>query len=190
MKRWMKRLGVVLSVLVAAWFAFSLYYFMPRATKVTISGTDVKRVERKNPQPGQGPTRDVRYVYATAVDTGKALAFRNEDNGWYFKWDSGDIAAQAMSLAQSETASKADKGPNTVVLVKYYGVRFPFVSAYPNILSLRQVPANYVYIPVVPIIILLVLLILFVWGGIKLRKLFRAAGRKARELAGRGGEPA
>ena len=190
MKLWMRRIGVAMAVLVAAAVAWSLFYFMPRATKVTISGTDVKRVERRNPQPGEDTTRDVRFVYATEVGTGKALAFRNEDNGWYFKWDSGDIAAKAMSLAQSETASKADRAGGTIVLVKYYGVRVPFVSAYPNIISLKRVPADYVYIPVIPILILIGLLILFLWGGIKIRKLLRSPGKKAREITGRGGEPA
>jgi len=186
MKKWMKNLGVVLAVLIAVLFASSLYYYMPRATKVTISGTDVKRMDRKGAKPGQDQTRDVRFVYATEVDEGKALAFRNEDNGWYFKWDSGDIAAEAMSMAQAETADMTgDK--KDVVLVKYYGARVPMLDLYPNIVSLKKVPKDYVYIPVFNIIFLIVLLALFIWGGIKLRKLFRVAGAKAKEITGRGG---
>jgi len=186
MKSWMKKLGVVLAVLAAVLFASALYYYMPRATKVTITGSDVKRMDRKGANPGQDKTRDVRFVYATEVDGGKALAFRNEDNGWYFKWDSGDVAAEAMSMAQAETAEIADDVKD-VVLVKYYGARFPMLHLYPNILSLKRVASDYVYIPVFNIIFLIVLLALFIWGGIKLRKLFRAAGEKAKEITGRGG---
>lgn len=184
----MKKLGVVLAVLIAVLFASSLYYYMPRATMVTISGTDVKRIDRKSAKPGQDRTRDVRFVYATEVDGAKPLAFRNEDNAWYFKWDSGDIAAEAMSMAQAETADAADD-ERDVVLVKYYGARVTVFDLYPNIISLKKVAADYVYIPVFNIIFLIVLLFLFVWGGVKLRKMFHAAGEKARKITGRGGDP-
>jgi hypothetical protein len=185
MKKWMRNLGVTLAVLIAALFASTLYYYMPRAAKVTITGTEVKRMDRKGAQPGQDHTRDVRFVYATDLSDGKALAFRNEDNGWYFKWDSGDIAAEAMSMAQTETADVAD-GEKQVVLAKYYGARVSMFDIYPNLLSLKKVAADYVYIPVFNIIFLIVLLALFVWGGIKVRKLFHAAGAKAKEITGRG----
>lgn len=187
MKKWMKNLGVALAVSIAVLFASSLYYYMPSTTKVTISGTEVKRMDRKGAEPGQDQTRDVRFVYATELDGGKALAFRNEDNGWYFKWDSGDVAAEAMSLAQSGAANLADDAKNTAVLVKYYGARFPMLDLYPNILSLKKVPADYVYVPIFNIIFLIVLLALFIWSGIKVRKLLHAAGEKAKEITGRGG---
>jgi len=185
MKKWMKRLSVALALVFTVLFAASLYYFMPRATKVTISGTDVKRMDRKGAEPGQDRTRDVRFVYATEVEGGKALALRNEDNGWYFKWDSGDIAAQAMSLAQGESAEPSE-GEKGVVLVKYYGVRIPVLDLYPNILSMEKVANDYVHIPYGNIIFLVVLLALFIWGGVKLRRFLRAAGAKAKEITGRG----
>ncbi len=185
MKKWMKKLSVTLALLFTVVFAASLYYYMPRAAKVTLSGTDVKRVDRKGTQPGQDRTRDVRFVYATEVDTGKALALRNEDNAWYFKWDSGDIAAQAMSLAQGETTEGAE-GEKDVVLLKYYGVRVPMLDLFPNVLSLKTVPGDYVYIPYGNIVFLIVFLALFIWGGVKLRKFLHAAGTKAKEITGRG----
>ncbi|MEM7135320.1 MAG: DUF1523 family protein [Myxococcota bacterium] len=183
MKKLMKNLGVVLAVVVALLFAGTLFYYMPRADKVTITGTDVKRQDKKGAQAGQ--TRDVRFIYANNVSDGKARAFRNEDNGWYFKWDSGDIAAEATGMVQAETADLA-QDKKQVVLVKYYGLRIPLLSLYPNVLSLKAVAPDYVYIPVFNIIFLVVLLALFLWGGIKVRKFFRAAGDKAREITGRG----
>ena len=181
----MKKLGVALAILFAASFAGALYYYMPRATKVVITGTDVKRMDAKGAKAGQ--TRDVRFVYAKDVSDGKARVFRNEDNGWYFKWDSGDIAAEAMSMAQTETADMLD-GKNDVVLAKYYGVRFPMLDLFPNILSLKKVPSSYTYVPIFNIVFLVVLLAVFIWGGIKVRRLLRLARDRARKLAGRGAE--
>ncbi len=187
MKKWMRKLGVALALVFTVLFASSLYYFMPRATKVTISGTDVKRMDRKGAEPGQPQTRDVRFVYATELEGGKALALRNEDNGWYFKWDSGDIAAQAMSFGQGEAGDTAEGAATekAIVLVKYYGIRVPVLDLYPNILSLEKVPEDYVYVPYGNIVFLLALLGLFIWGGVKLRKFLRAAGAKAKEITGR-----
>lgn len=186
MKRFMRRLGVSLAVLVALLFAGTLLYFMPRASKVTITGTDVKREDKKGAQAGV--TRDVRFIYANNISDGKARAFRNEDNPWYFKWDSGDIAAQATGMVQAETADLADR-EKQVVLVKYYGLRIPILSLYPNVLSLKVVPPDYVHFPIFNIIFLIVLLAVFIWGGVKVRRLFRAARAKAREITGRGNSP-
>ena len=92
-----------------------------------------------------------------------------------------------MSLTQSGTANLADDAKNTAVLVKYYGARFPMLDLYPNILSLKKVPADYVYVPIFNIIFLIVLLALFIWSGIKVRKFLHVAGEKAKEITGRGG---
>lgn len=186
MKKFMRRLGVSLAVLIALLFAGTLFYFMPRASKVTITGTDVKREDKTGAKAGV--TRDVRFIYANNVSDGKARAFRNEDNPWYFKWDSGDIAAQATGMVQQETADLA-QDEKQVVLVKYYGLRIPLLSLYPNVLSLKDVAPDYVYIPIFNIIFLIVLLVVFIWGGIKVRKIFRAAGDKAREITGRSAAP-
>jgi len=182
----MRNLGVALAILIALLFGGTLYYFMPRTAMVTITGTEVKRIEKKEGQQG---TRDVYFIYATNVKTGKARAFRNEDNGWYLKWDSGDIAAQATSLAQAETAEMAQGKARDVVLVKYYGARLPFFSLFPNVLSLEKVPPDYVHIPIFNILFLIVLLFVFIWLGAKLRKLFRAAGERARSFTGRPSPP-
>ena len=166
----MRKLGVALAVLVALLFAGTLYYFMPRATKVQITGTDVKRMDTKDPATGKHRSRDVRFIYATDLQSQEARVFRNEDNGWYFKFDSGDIVAEASKLAQNDVDETA--------LLKYYGVRIAILDSYPNVLSLKEVAADYVYVPWVNMIVLLVLLILFIWGGVKVRHLFSSAKAK------------
>jgi len=166
----MRKLGVALALGVTLLFAGTLYYFMPRATKVQITGTDVKRMDTKDPATGKHRSRDVRFIYATDLQSQEARVFRNEDNGWYFKFDSGDIVAEASKLAQNDVDETA--------LLKYYGVRIAILDSYPNVLSLKEVAADYVYVPWVNMIVLLVLLILFIWGGVKVRHLFSSAKAK------------
>jgi hypothetical protein len=166
----MRKLGVALAVLVTLLFAGTLYYFMPRATKVSITKTETKIRDQKDPATGETRSRDVGLVYAVELKTGEALAFRNEDNGWYFKFDSEDVAAQASKFATLDT----DK----TVLLRYYGLRIPILDMFPNVLSLKQVDSDHVYVPWVNMVILIVLLILFVWAGVKVRHLFSAAKTK------------
>lgn len=165
-----RKIGIALAAIVALLFGGTLYYFMPRAKMVYVTGTDVKRMDRTDTATGGEKTRDVRFVYATEVDSQKALVFRNEDNGWYFKFDSGDIAAEANKLAKSEAQETA--------LIRYYGLRIPVFDSYPNVLSLKEVPSDYVYVPWVNMIILVVLLIVFLWVGVKVRRLYRRAKDK------------
>ena len=166
----MRKIGIAVAVLVALFVAGTIYYFMPRATKAIITGTEVKRMDQKDVAGDGGRTRDVRFVYATELDSKKAIVFRNEDNAWYFKFDSGDIAAEASKLARTEAEE--------VGLIKYYGLRMAIFDSYPNVLSIKEVTADYVYVPWVNMIILIVLLIVFIWAGVKVRRLFRAAKAK------------
>jgi len=166
----MRKLGVALAVLVTLLFAGTLYYFMPRAAKVLITGTEVKRMDQKDPATGDHKSRDVRFIYATDLETKKALVFRNEDNGWYFKFDSGDIAAEASKLAKNDVEETA--------LLKYYGLRIAIFDSYPNALSLKEVESDYVYVPWVNMVVLVLLLFFFVWAGVKARRLFEKAKDK------------
>lgn len=162
-----RKIGITLAALVALLVAGTLYYFMPRAKMVYVTGSDVKRMDQKDTATTQGKTRDVRFLYATSVDSGKALVFRNEDNPWYFKFNSGDIAAEAAKLAKSEEQETA--------LLKYYGLRFTVFDSYPNVLSLKEVPPDYVYVPWVNMVILVLILIVFLWAGVKIRGIYRKA---------------
>jgi len=165
-----RKIGVAIAVLIALFVAFNIYYFMPRATMVKIIKTEVQRKEAKNATTGEDRSRDQLLVYTEDFNTGETLVLRNEDNAWYFKFDSSDVAAEASKFAK-------DPG-NPPVLVKYYGLRVPVLSEYPNVLSLKQVDQDYVYVPWVNMIILVLMLILFIWLGVKVRKLFRSAKNK------------
>ncbi len=165
-----RKLGIAFAVLIALFVAFNIYYFLPRATMATITGGEVKRMDRTAKATGDQTTRDVRFIYATERDSGRAIVFRNEDNPWYLKFDSGDIAAEASKLASNQTEE--------IALIRYYGVRIPIFDSYPNVLAIKEVDEDYVHVPWVSAVILIVLLILFIWAGAKIRKVFRAAKDK------------
>ena len=165
-----RKIGVAIAVLIALFVAWNIYYFMPRATKVTITRTESKVRDQTDRATGENRPRDMGLVYTIEVDGGQARAFRNEDNGWYFKFDSEDIAAEASKFALM--------GQEQQVLLKYYGVRIPILDLFPNVISLKAVDPDYVYVPWVNMIILVVMLVVFIWLGIKIRKVFRSAKAK------------
>ena len=78
--------------------------------------------------------RDIRFI-ETVLSNGKVVVYRNEDTGWvwppYFKYNSSTLQAEA-----SKFQSTSDK-PRWVV-VTYYGWRLPFMSIYPNAVSMRD----------------------------------------------------
>ncbi|MCP4408875.1 MAG: DUF1523 family protein [Gammaproteobacteria bacterium] len=118
-----------------------LHYNLPRTDVVQLTGTDVKRVDRKDPQQG-ARTRDVRYLNAVTRD-GKIRVFRNEDTGWgwppYLKFNSADLSAKTQSLIQSEE--------KPWVRIRYYGWRINVFSLFPNAISLKVVDKDYTHIP-------------------------------------------
>lgn len=103
-----------------------------------IVGTDVKRVDiaggGSQPETAAG-TRDVRFVNAVWPD-GSPRVYRNEETGWgfpwYFKFDSGNLQAEAQNLVSDESAPKW-------VLVTHYGWRIPMLSMFPNAVDLERV---------------------------------------------------
>jgi hypothetical protein len=165
-----RKIGVAFAVLVALFVAFNIYYFLPRARKVMITQTEVQRRDSSSSGTGANRTRDMLLIYAADYETKKPLVFRNEDNIFYFKVDSSDVASHAARLATDN--------PDGAVLVRYYGVRMPLFSAYPNAISLKEVPADYAHVPWVSMVILILVLSVFIWLGIKLRKVFRSAKDK------------
>jgi len=141
MLRWLKRLGVGGGVVVGLTYILFCAYSLPSHTKVHVTGTEVTRRDVEG-RSGTTLTRDVRYVMAEDLD-GEARMYRNQDTGWgwppYFKFDSGTLAAQATNYSVD--------GQEEVVLVKSYGFRIQMLSAFPNILSMRTVPPDYVAVP-------------------------------------------
>jgi hypothetical protein len=164
----MRKIGVAVAILIALLVAFGILYAMPRASVVMITQTEVQR--REVPSSATSKSRDMLLIYATDYQSKKPLVFRNEDNLFYFKVDSSDVASQAAYFAKDS--------PDSPVLIRYYGVRIPIFSAYPNAISMKAVPSDYGHIPWVSVVYLLVVLILFLWAGVKIRKLFRTAKDK------------
>jgi Protein of unknown function (DUF1523) len=130
----------VFGLLIAAAAAF-FHYWLPQHDSVRIVETGVTRMDvsdRRAPAEGAAQpgirTRDVRLIYAKLPD-GDDMVYRNEDTGWgfpfYFKFDSDDLMAQASDLR-----STADN-PRWVI-VRHYGWRIPWLSMYPNALSIWQ----------------------------------------------------
>jgi hypothetical protein len=152
--RWVKRLGLVGGLAVLALYVTFWAWTLPSHVKVHITGTEIARkdVESKD---GKSHTEDVRYVMAEGLE-GSVYMFRNQDTGWgwppYFKFDSGNIAAQAQSLSVNED--------DPVVLVRYYGFRIPMLSTFPNILSMDETEADTPTIPWLVVIVVLVHLVL------------------------------
>jgi hypothetical protein len=150
MRTWQIIKYSLLGALIIALGAF-LHYNLPRTDVVQITGTDVKRIDRKDSSQGQR-TRDVRYLNTVNRD-GRVRVFRNEDTGWgwppYFKFDSADLTAMAQKLMQDPE--------DPWVRVRYYGWRIKIFSLFPNAVSLKIVDRDYTHLPVFNTVFLLLL---------------------------------
>ena len=152
-------------VLLVLFVAAFLHYELPQHDIVRVTNTynRLTTVGTENawayasPDTGTAEsttTRDIRFIEA-AYEDGSVVVYRNEDTGWvwppYFKYDSSNLQAEAGNLKSTVEAPKW-------VSVTHYGWRFPFLSIYPNAVSVREVAGPDVrIIPYVSIIILLVL---------------------------------
>lgn len=152
----------VLVLLIVAGF---LHYTLPQHDIVRITGTynRLTTVGTENAWAYSSPdtgtaesatTRDIRFVEAVYPDGG-VIVYRNEDTGWvwppYFKYDSSNLQAEAGNLKSTEAAPKW-------VSVTHYGWRFPFLSIYPNAVSVKEVAGpDARIIPYVNIVVLLAL---------------------------------
>lgn len=157
--KWAVRILLLLAV------GLFLHYTLPHHDVVRITNT-YNRLTTVGPEnswayasPDAGTaesttTRDIRFIEAVFPD-GSVIVYRNEDTGWvwppYFKYDSSNLQAEAGNLKSPDTAPKW-------VSVTHYGWRFPFLSIYPNAVSLKEVASPDVrIIPWVPIVVLLTL---------------------------------
>ncbi len=171
--KFVRRAGWVVLILFVLFLATLLGSYLPFTAKVRITGTEVKRVE-VDPNDSSNETRDVRFVVTKDTVSGKTRVFRNEDTGWgwppYFKFNSGDVMGEAVNIRETE--------PDSIVLLTYYGWRMPFFDAYPNILSLRVVDANYRHIPVFNIVFVSLLIAAFVFLGFRIRRLAKSVSNR------------
>lgn len=117
--------------------ATGLHYAVPRVSVVQVVGVEVKRAD------AGGGTRDVYMIQSLSRDGSAVRVFRNEDAPVYLKFNAADLQTRAAAFARGET-------PPTVA-VRHYGWRIPFLSVFPNALSIREVPADYRHVPVLAI---------------------------------------
>ncbi|MDO5706728.1 MAG: DUF1523 family protein [Paracoccus sp. (in: a-proteobacteria)] len=79
--------------------------------------------------------RDVRFI-DTVRPNGRVFVYRNEDTGWiwppYFKYDSSNLHGLATDMRSTVDHPRW-------VAVTAYGWRMPWLSTYPNAISIRQV---------------------------------------------------
>lgn len=79
--------------------------------------------------------RDVRFI-STVTESGDVKIFRNEDTGWvyppYFKYDSATLQGEFDNLKSTEENPKW-------VRVTSYGWRIPWLSIFPNAVSVTRV---------------------------------------------------
>jgi hypothetical protein len=165
---------IIGALIVVAFF----HYFLPSKDVVRIVGVDVKRMDvtsRELVTEGDGvvaqKTRDVRFINGI-WPSGKPRVYRNEDTGWgfpwYFKFDSGNLQAEAQDAAISQSAGQR------WYVVTHYGWRIEILSMFPNAVSLRTAPGpDYSPVPWFNIVFLLFLALLFItiwWFVLKLRQ--------------------
>jgi len=123
--------------------------------------------------------RKASYLFGL-IDAGtKTMVYRNEDTGWiyppYFKFDSADLHAEAA-------AASSNTEPYQWMVLTHYGWRIPFITVYPNAVSIRPAPSeDYRPFPWLNLIILSLLLAgaLFVramWRQFRERTLERFKG--------------
>lgn len=153
--------------------AVLLNYYLPDRDVVQIVGTEVKRIDIESGAPFwdradigtvEGATRDVRFINAR-TEGGRARVYRNEDTGWgfppYFKFDSGDLTADAQGLAKDD---------EQWVAVRHYGWRIKMFSIFPNATSVKRVSGpDALLIPWFNIVFvgLLLLLWFLIWRAIR-----------------------
>ena len=161
----MRKVKWAIWIVVALFVAAFLHYELPQHDIVRITNTynRLTTVGTENawayasPDTGTAEstvTRDIRFIEAAFAD-GSVIVYRNEDTGWvwppYFKYDSSNLQAEAGNLKSTVEAPKW-------VSVTHYGWRFPFLSIYPNAVSVRAVAGpDVTIIPYVSIIILILL---------------------------------
>lgn len=144
-----------------------LCYYLPGRDIVQVVGIEVSREDFKNiDQTSTGQNRDVRYVNAEWPN-GNPRVYRNEDAPLYLKFDSGNLNATAQSLGNKH----ANREEPEWVKIRHYGWRIPYLSMYPNALSIKSVPGPDIrLIPWFNIIFLSMMFALWLWIWMSWRK--------------------
>lgn len=131
-----RKIFLIYIILFAIATGLAVHYYTPATTIVKITGTEIKlsdkdgRISKANPV--DGAAYDIYYI-STQNEKGKIMMYRNEDTGWgppwYFKFNSADLQARALSISQS--------GKHAILVS--YGWRFNIPSMFKNVLSLKAI---------------------------------------------------
>ncbi|WP_265500540.1 DUF1523 family protein [Paracoccus beibuensis] len=148
-----------------------------RLTSIPPSATIFWAAESTGTVENTRGQRDVRFI-DTVRPNGRVFVYRNEDTGWvwppYFKYDSANLHAEATNLQSTS------RDPIWVSITAY-GWRMPWLSTYPNAISINTVaapdvrPVNW---PAMLVCIVLLAILGLVW-----RLLAQLSGRIGRGKA-------
>ncbi|MDO5658652.1 MAG: DUF1523 family protein [Paracoccus sp. (in: a-proteobacteria)] len=187
----MRNIRLVLGILFAVFVFAFLDYSLPSRETVRITNTYnlLVNVTARNAifyasqdtgtvEQGAG-RRDVRFI-DTIRANGRTRVYRNEDTGWvwppYFKYDSSNLHARASDLQSTAAAPEW-------VSITSYGWRIPWLSAYPNAISITPVagpevkPLNWPALVVLAVIGLFLALFWRLWNQFRRRTLVPMAER-------------
>ena len=155
----MHRIKVIFRVTVFLIAGLFLHYVLPQHDVVQISQAEPRRTDfgsfnrwfyaQADGGSVEMANRDIFYIFAEKKktmllgfvprDAMETMVYRNEDTGWiwppYFKFDSSNLHGQATVQARK---SDTVEGGNWAV-VTLYGWRIPFLSIFPNAVSLKPV---------------------------------------------------
>ncbi len=160
---------IVFWLLVAAF----LHYTLPRNDIVRVTDTYEKRVDfgdnsifwshSHSGEAANADNRDVFFIQAMTPND-KPIVYRNEDTGWgwppYFKFDTSNLQTRANDMKSTQDDPKW-------VAIKKYGWRLPFLSIYPNAVSIQPVSGpDARIIPWTSIVILFVIacIVVAIWS--------------------------
>jgi len=141
--------NILIAIPVLALLA-GLHFALPQVDVVRAVGVEIKRFDVTDSDTGEQRTRDV-YQLQMESKSGDPMVYRNEDNLFYFKFDSADVQAQVQSFS-------ADK---QLVALRHYGWRINIFSMFPNAVKVWPVEEGYRHIPVFNTVVILALLGVF-----------------------------
>jgi hypothetical protein len=174
-------IGVLLGL-----FAFALLdYTLPSKSTVRISNTYNRLTsipasanifwasESTGTVENTAGQRDVRFIDVVRP-SGKVFVYRNEDTGWvwppYFKYDSANLHAEMTNL-------KSTSADPAWVSITAYGWRMPWLSTYPNAISVHPVagpderPLNWPALVICTVLLALLALFWRMWAQFQQRGL-------------------
>lgn len=158
-------------LLVLAVMGSFLHYVLPRHAVVYVTSTENRIVSpdevrgfrslNEGTTNAQGQVVNDVFFINTVKRDGDVLVFRNEDTGFgfplYFKFNSADVQAEAQDAVTTRDTPRW-------MVVRYYGWRVPYLSMFPNSISISAAESRDVRIIPWFNIVILSLLIALVWA--------------------------